>query len=94
MPGPCATGCFRRRRRYASEPPSAIDEPVDVALELVDLAGVGAAQPHGVADDRLEHGLELEGERPIASRTWLVAVCCSVAVGEIPRQPLDLSVER
>ena len=54
-------------------------DPVDVAIELVDVAAVGTAQPHGVTYHRLKHGSSAKSECPISSRTWLVAVCCSIA---------------
>ena len=39
-------------------------EPVHVAVEHEDLAGVRAAQPDGLAQHRLEHRLELERRAP------------------------------
>ena len=39
-------------------------EPVHVAVEHEDLAGVGAAQPDGLAQHGLEHRLELERRAP------------------------------
>ena len=67
-------------------------DPVDVALELVDVAAIGAAQPHGVTYDRLEHRLkrkvrvphqleDLAGRRLLVDRLGQFALEPSHAVG-------------
>ena len=83
--GPAATGWRCMYSRYSGEPPTHEREPVDVAVELVDVAAVGAAQPHGVAHDGLEHRLEPEVRAPdhlehLARRRLLLD-----RLGEVPR---------
>ena len=46
--------------RYSGDPPSSNAKSIDVALELVDHAGVRATKSHRMPYDRLEHRLELE----------------------------------
>ena len=58
------SGVAARWSRYACDAADREREPVDVAVEHVDLAGVGAAQPDGLAQHRLEHRLELERRAP------------------------------
>jgi hypothetical protein len=66
-------------------------DPVEVAIRLVDVAAVGAGQPHRMAHDRLEHGLEPEVGAPdhlehlIGGGLLLVRLC---EVREELRDPL------
>ena len=81
--------CSRGRPASA---PIANATPVDVAVEHVDQPGVGAAQPDGLPQHRLEHRLELERRAPEHLEHLGRGRLALERLGEVALEPLDLLV--